>query len=182
MPSGFSLDDDPQRDHLWSRVVELVDDHPAPSRRPHQAERDEDSITWLIEGSDGSETHITVRERPFIDVPFQSTEGRAGVWADLAVLRVGLSTLVAFRVDPGNPGPWLELTSRPGEASLAISVRDDVGTWYPQISSWVSGSDDFGVRFSPPPREARTLLVVLEDRGVLLAEYTAALPLPLKLE
>jgi hypothetical protein len=94
MPSGFPISHDPQRDHLWSRVVDLVDQHREPGRSPHQADRDEESITWIIGGPDGSEAHVTVRERPFRDVSFRRSRGEPGVWAELEVLRVGLSTLL----------------------------------------------------------------------------------------
>jgi hypothetical protein len=175
MPSGFPISHDPQRDHLWSRVVDLVDQHREPGRSPHQADRDEESITWIIGGPDGSEAHVTVRERPFRDVSFRRSRGEPGVWAELEVLRVGLSTLLGFRAVPA-AAVALDEQSERDAVHAEVSVRDDLGSWYTTVSGWGAPPDvDWGWRFNAPPSGASRLWVTVTDRGELFAEYVAEL-------
>lgn len=176
MPSGFSAFHDPQQDRLWERVVNLVDGHRDPWARPHQADRDGESITWMLDDRDGREAIVTVREVDPVSLIFHRTKGRPGLWADLVVLRIGVSTMIGFRADPDEPVPSPEIAERPGDPRLEFSVTDDLGTWYAPIGGWGDDEVDFGLRFFPaPPGAATTLRVTVRDRDVVLAEYGAAL-------
>lgn len=170
---------DPHRDHLWSRVVDLVDEHRAPGRSLPQADRDEESITWIVSGPDGSEAHVTVRERPFRDLPFRRTHGEPGVWADLAILRVGLSTLLGFRAVSSTPAMAVDEENDRNAVHAEVSLRDDLGSWYDTISGWgVPPNVSWGYRFTAPPAEATRLWVTLSDGDEMFAEYVAELRAP----
>jgi hypothetical protein len=117
-------------------VVDLVDQHRESGWSPHQADRDEESITWLITGPDGSEEHVTVRERPFRDLSFRCTYGDPGVWAELGILRVGLSTLLGFRAVHAAPAGALNVRGERDAVHAEVSLRDDLGSGYITISGW----------------------------------------------
>ncbi|WP_432570092.1 hypothetical protein [Kineococcus sp. SYSU DK005] len=140
------------------------------------ADRDKESITWIVNGLDGSEAHVTVRERPFRELSFRRTHGEPGTWANLGVLRVGMSTLVGFRIERSSSAVPRAQDERAGGPHPVISLRDDLGSWYATLGGWGPVQDvDWGLRFNAPPLRARTLWVSLADRGEVFAEYVAEL-------